>query len=242
MGFLNVLDPTLTQELEGVVILVVSLLIWKFNLYERWRDFRGFTSKPKWGTFKVANFSNYEFISIAVTVAFLVLMVLYTNFGDNWITLRVATGSAAPTTVRGAGHWLVWVALFAVFVRHGAKDVLKGGYTMLAFGATHETLWYVFYLIALPGRITVIAQYYATFVAFVGSIQFGYALLFQKKTMPKKKLAVALGFMVLFYVMWAAAGFHISIDTYSGATNYYGNLDVNLVEDMSWDLYAVFWL
>jgi hypothetical protein len=243
---MDIVADTLNEQFfEGIALVVFALIVKKYNLHERAKNFKVWSRRPNWGEWKVAGMYVYTFASVAATCAFFVLMVLFTKFGPNIILLRVATGFASGanfTAQRGAGHYLVWVALFAVWLRWGGKDVIKAGYTMTAFGAIHELMWYLAYVWTNPANWARIEPYYTPFFVFSAGCLFGWLYLFRPSVMSWKKFGLALAFMACFYVLWTAAGFPISIDNVIGPTSNYGNIVVNLVEDLSWTTWAFMWM
>lgn len=219
-------DPTLY---EGILLVPFAYFARKYNLYQKLKSNKTFFER-------FANFTFYEWLSISALVAFSLIMLLYTNFTNGNIVLwRVATGPIASTNLnyRGAGHYLVWVALFLIYVRYGALDVLKGTFTMLLMGSLHEGFWYLAYLYARPDTVWNILWYYSPFTVFTYGCIFAYLILF-RNTIPKRKVLIAISFIITFYVLWDAIGFPISIDNVTGPTIYYTNLMVNFIENASW--------
>jgi hypothetical protein len=219
-------DPSLW---EGVIMVPSALIARKFKLYERFRDSKFFFDK-------MANFTFYQWLSIAVLTAGGLIMLTFTNFTSaNMVALRVATGPVASPTLNyeGAGHYLTWVGLFLVYVRYGAVDILRGASTMLFFGGLHESLWYMAYLYVKPENVYQILYYYSPFTIFTYGSLFLYLILF-RKTIPKRKVIMAVAFMVTFYILWVGIGFPITIDNVTGNTVFYNDLPTNFIESLSW--------
>jgi hypothetical protein len=219
-------DPSLW---EGIFMVPLAYITRKYNLYQKFKD-------NKWFFETVANFTFYQWISIATLTAGGLIMITFTNFGmSNLVALRVATGPVANATLNyaGAGHWLTWLGLFIVYVRYGATDVLKGVSTMLFYGSLHESLWYFAYLYVKPENVSDIFYYYLPFTAFTYGALFTYLILF-RNVVPKRKVFVAVSFMITFYALWVGIGFPITIDNVTGNTPFYNNLDVNFIESYSW--------
>lgn len=201
----------------------------KYNLYQKFKDSKFFFETA-------ANFTFYQWISITGIVAFALVSGLFTNFFQtNLVALRVATGPIASPSLNyaGAGHFLTWVGLFIVFVRYGTLDLLRGTSTMLFYGSLHEALWYFAYLYVKPENVGDIFYYYLPFTAFTYGALFTYLILF-RNVIPKRKVLIAVAFMITFYTLWVGIGFPITIDNVTGNTVFYSNLNVNFIESWSW--------
>jgi hypothetical protein len=237
--------------LIGIALFPATLVAAKTDAYSRLKSFQGFYRKgreiiasrfPREGLW---TWSLYEWISFSGgSLAWLLILAAYTNFSGNILLQRVATGWAAPPPEHnfGSGHYLVWIALFVVYVRFGALDIVKGGLTMAFFGALHELFWYLSYFWVKPMSAPVVLYDYSPFLVLVASILFAYCYLFALKKdsrAEKKRIVVLCLFFGAFYSMWVLAGFPITLDNITGRTVYYHDLVVNAIEDMSWDLAAV---
>lgn len=183
--------------------------------------------KLKWGFFMRRS---YAIFSAFFLVGFVAALVLFTPglLRENILLLRVFS-----TVGASYGHWLSWLAIFIVFVRYGYRDVFRGAFVTGVLVALHEGLWYFSYFAAHTARVdAVVLYYYWPFLFLLAAMLAMYFI--NVRALPRTKLAEVLVVLVVYYILWLAAGFPLTLDNITGITPFYGSLVVNFIEDASW--------
>ncbi len=136
------------------------------------------------------------------------------------------------------GHWLTWLAVLLVYAKYGWKDVFKGSFTTGVLVAFHEWLWYISYFIVhTPAVDRLVLHYYFPFLILISAMLAMYFV--HVRTLPKRKIYELLAVLVVYYFLWIAAGFPLTLDNITGVTPFYYSLTVNMIEDTSWLIPAV---
>jgi len=179
---------------------------------------------------------------MSVIVWFWLSLYFFVKFNTNLINLRVV--NALVGTGVGTGHWFAWLAIAAIATRWGWDNAPAGFLTVGLYSALHEGFWYVFYYAIYPGQIALTWLFYLPFGYLVLCQSISYLLLSRNRkvderyaSIPKIPTRIFLMTIALFLVtdiMWAMAGFPVTVRLDTGPTPQFPDLSTNLIEDNSW--------
>jgi len=141
-----------------------------------------------------------------------------------------------------SGHLISWVAIMLVAYRFGYNDILKGLTIAGAFAAGHEI---VSILISLAAGSYGAAQgvslasglwYYSTFFFLLGAILIAYFVYDGTSTASAlfRSMLILTGYSIVVASIGAVGTLNVL-----GPTIYFYNLDVNLIEQLSWLMPAI---
>jgi hypothetical protein len=147
-------------------------------------------------------------------------LLMFADFSQNILTMRLFD----------QGHWLTWLVIVAVMTRYGWDDVASGVAIAALFGAANEIFWYVGYLLVFPPQTLGFGS--VTYSLFLLVVVFAYYALMRNgsvKKVPGQKLLLFLGLSLSVHVLWALAGYPVSL----GSTPD-DSLATALIEGLSW--------
>ena len=178
----------------------------------------------------------YRIVPFGITFGWIFWLVLGDfefGFNGNIIDFRAYNSYAV-------GHYLIWLAVFAVWLRYGWNDPLRGLIYCGIVAALHEGVWFVVYYALNFQNFWIVSIYYSPLFALLLSFFLAYHyLLPDKDKLSKEQLGIVLSVFGGFMLLWGIAGFHITADNVTGITQYFSNIDVNLEEDQSWWVLAL---
>ena len=211
-----------------------AIPILSFNGFSWQRNYYVDMTVKQWNL----NWNLYKICSMLFFAAFIYVMGFQTDFNQNIVMLRTQN----YTDVVGTGHWLIWLAAFIVYARFGVPfDFVKGIYAMAFFGGLHEGMWYITYIVDVAGIQSLYIN--SPFLILISGMIFGFLLLFRKQThLSWTRISLIVFGMAMFYFMWYFAGFHTTLDIMTGRTAFYYNIDVNMIENLSWVMPALLFL
>lgn len=141
-----------------------------------------------------------------------------------------------------SGHLLSWIAIMLIAYRFGYNDIFKGVLVAGAFAAFHEiisvgiTLVIGAYGASVGITLAEALWYYSTFFFLLAAILVAYFTFTGTETWYEMKRAVI--FLTIYSIIVSSIGAIGTVDL-SGPTIYFYNLDVNLIEQLSWLLPSV---
>lgn len=175
----------------------------------------------------------YVLLSANFAAWFWVTLFLFVDYDKNVLLVRVADFGLTL----GTGHVLAWAAIAAVFTVWGWSDLSAGFLAVGVFSSLHELLWYFFYAFAYGSELFTAYPYYVPFMLLGISLTVSFLLLKKGKRIrgpSAKQLIMCISVMAVFDAMWLLAGFPVTVDILHGGTGLFGNLQTNLIEDLSW--------
>jgi hypothetical protein len=141
------------------------------------------------------------------------------------------TSNLLLSRIGNAYHVVVVLAFIPVWFMY-RKDIIKAITSMGFIISIHEGLWIVTYFLTWHFTVYILAYYFLFSLLLVSILVFSLraGLL---TWLPRPKLLRFLASMLIYYMLWALIGFPITV-TPEGGTIWVHNLDVNLIEVLSW--------
>lgn len=175
-------------------------------------------------------------------------IALYIDFQIDSITSLINTNQSIllwKITKTGEHHLLDFTAIILSFFilciifYKNPNPKIKRIFALFAFFTNytlvglHESAWYIGYYIS-----SLIYGYYVNPLWIIDSrLPFYIILIISYLLFARKGLVVfpkrTLVLLTIFYMFWISIGFPVTIDYY-GHTLFYSNIDVNLIEQVSW--------
>ena len=140
-----------------------------------------------------------------------------------------------------SGHFLtvlpVWI--FALLISIKYKNSFIGLLTTAAFVAIHETIFTIVYeingfAIGRGAELILAAQSFIPSNFFFACVLIVWIKYYMKEVLELKYFFLFLGLYIFALIYWVTLGFHLTIDSFSGVTQYYSDIGINSMEDLTW--------
>jgi hypothetical protein len=187
-------------------------------------------------------FGNHRKLYAYISYMSLVLMTIgifgALDYSGNILLIRNINDS-------NTGHLLSWVAIMLLVYRFGYNDILKGITVGAAFAACHEIVSVLVSLIvgaygaSMGVTLSQAISFYSTFFFMLGSIMVAFFAFGGMKQI--RDLSKSMGVLVIFSIIVGSIGGVGTIDLL-GPTQYFYNLNVNLIEQCSWLMPSIIFL
>jgi hypothetical protein len=177
----------------------------------------------------------YFYFSYASLVAIIIGIFGGLDYTGNILLIRALNAG-------NSGHLISWIAIVMVACRFGYNDILKGITAAGGFAAGHEiisvsvTLITGAYGASLGITLSQALWYYSTFIVLLGAMMAAYFWFTESEYF--KDLFKAMIVLTLASIIVASIG---AVGTLNliGPTQYFDNLDYNLVEQINWIIPAI---
>lgn len=216
---LPIQDKIIDQTYLITLFAAVIILQWRFHAVDRFKEAFNKIIVGHAGDLRV---SGYNIFSYFVLIG-------------GWLILLSGTQNQPPQYNNimlwrfFTAHWFILLAVVVVISVAGFYDIIRGlGSAMFLLG-WHELIW-MFAAAAAFG--TVFLTYFWIFYVFLGSMIALYYLGGFRSMKLKDELMVV-GSMIVFDLVWLAAGFPVSVQSYTGWTDL-TNVSTALIENLSW--------